>query len=146
MFWGAILSALHVLAMGVGLGSSYVRWRGLKDPVNVPLVLTADNWGGIAALLWIGSGIARLYVEKGVGFYMQQPAFQLKMALFGTLLLLEMWLMVTFMRWRVAEAKGQELDLRHVAWFRRINLLEIIGVVAIAFAAAFMARGLWFGS
>jgi len=66
-----LFSALHLLALGIGLGAIGWRARSLRalvaDPRAVRPVLMADNLWGIAALLWIGSGLTRLLagLDKG---------------------------------------------------------------------------------
>ncbi len=54
--------------------------------------LSADNVWGLSALLWIGTGLARVFggFEKGSAFYVANPMFQLKMGLLGAVMLLEL--------------------------------------------------------
>src|SRR5207247_5390021 len=54
-----LLAAVHLLALGVGLGAVWARGRALQAPLDVPAlrrVFSADTWWGIAAVLWIGTG------------------------------------------------------------------------------------------
>ena len=51
--------------------------------------------------------------------------------------------MITFIRWRTAQAKGQRPDTSRAATFARLSDFETALVIAIPFAAAAMARGLW---
>ena len=56
-----LLAAVHLLALGVGLGAVWARGRALQVQLDVPglrRVFYADAWWGIAALLWIGTMIA----------------------------------------------------------------------------------------
>jgi putative membrane protein len=143
----AIASALHVLALAIGLPSVFLRGRALKAAEKGgPLepVLDADNIWGIAALLWIGSGLWRLLggLEKPFDWYLSQPAFYTKAALFSVLMGLETWPMVVFIRWRIAMAKGGVPDRTRVPLFRAFTVAETVGVVLMVFAAAAMARGL----
>ncbi len=141
----ALASAVHVLALGVGLGAIFARQRGLKDPVDVDAVLRADNWWGVAALLWIASGLARAFggLEKGTAFYLANNLFWVKMSLYGLASLLELWPMYTFIVWRVRQKQGQPLDLSRAPLLRRISQVEVALVCVIPFVAAGMARGLW---
>ena len=58
------LSALHVLALGIGLGSLFMRGRFLRalragpDPRPLGGLFAADNLWGIAAALWLVTGLA----------------------------------------------------------------------------------------
>jgi uncharacterized membrane protein len=66
-----------------------------------------------------------------------------KLALFGLVFALELVPMTTFMHVRSARRRGAALPRFSVEAYRRINAAEIVLVVAIVFAAAFMARGAW---
>ncbi|MEY3213795.1 MAG: hypothetical protein RIT28_4276 [Pseudomonadota bacterium] len=142
----ATLSALHLLALALGLVSLRGRGLALAGPLDAEgrnQVLRHDNAWGLAAVLWIGTGLARAFggVEKGADFYMGSGAFHLKMGLMAVVLALEAWPMITFLRWRVAIARGQTPDTRHAATFLWINHAEGVLVVAMIFVASFMARG-----
>lgn len=144
-FLTAVASAVHVLALGVGLGAIFARQRALKGPVDVEAVLRADNWWGVAALLWIASGLARAFggLEKGTAFYLSNNLFWVKMSLYGVASLLELWPMYTFIAWRVYQKQGKPIDLSRAPILRRISQAEVALVCVIPFVAAGMARGLW---
>ena len=141
----ALASAVHVLALGVGLGAIFARQRALRGPVDVAAVLRADNWWGVAALMWIASGLARAFggIEKGTAFYLANNLFWVKMSLYGLASLLELWPMYTFILWRVRQQKGQPVDLARAPILRRISQVEVVIVCLIPLVAAGMARGLW---
>ena len=145
----AIVSALHVLALGIGLPSVFFRGRALKGPLDAEglrRLFAADNaWGG-AAVLWIGTGLLRAFggLEKGAHFYLHSRLFWAKVALFATILALEAWPMVTFIRWRSARRSGRPLpQFDRLARLVLVDDLETGLVVVIPFVAAAMARGLW---
>ena len=147
---GAILSALHILAFGIGLGAVFTRGRALRalaagDDRAVSRVLFADNFWGVAAFLWIASGLLRAFggIEKSSDFYLFNGFFWVKMGLFGLIFALEGLPMATFIGWRFGVRRGQAPDIRAVPKLVRINDVELALVVAIPFAAAAMARGLW---
>ncbi len=135
-------SAFHLLALGIGLGSVYVRGRALRGQ-DIATVLRADMWWGIAAVLWIGSGLARAFggLEKGAAYYLTSHAFQLKMGLFAAIWALEVLPMITFIRWRSARARGEAPDTSRLALLTRLNDAEIGVLLLIPFVAAAMARG-----
>ncbi len=145
-----ILSALHVLALGIGLGAVFVRGRALRGVVRgdahaVGTVLVADNFWGLAAGLWIVTGLARAFggVEKSADFYLYNGFFWIKMGLFLLVFMLETAPMATFIQWRMVRRKGGSPDTRKAAWLVRVNDAETVLVVLIPFVAAAMARGLW---
>src|SRR2546430_3335139 len=104
-----LLAAVHLLALGVGLGAVWARGRALQAPLDVPAlrrVFYADTWWGIAALLWIGTGLVRAFggYEKGAFYYLHNHFFWAKMGLLAAILLLELGPMIALIRWRVAVA------------------------------------------
>ncbi len=139
----AILAASHVLAIALSVASAWARWRALRA-ADVERVLAADNVWGISALLILGSGLGRLFgpFDKGLAWYLANPLFVHKMILFGAILVLEIWPMVTFIRWRIARSRGREVDLRNVPALARVNAVQLALVVLIPFVASAMARGL----
>src|SRR4051812_37075938 len=112
MLSAALLSTLHVFALVLGLPGVFLRGRALKalqtDPAALRRVFVADNLWGLAALLWIGTGLSRLFgpFEKGPGFYLSSSSFLIKMGLFALVFALEAWPMFTFIGWRRRERKG----------------------------------------
>ena len=152
MIVAPVLSALHVLALGIGLGSVFMRGRYLRalrdgpEPRVLDLLFAADSVWGLAALLWLVTGLARAFghVEKAPDFYLRNGFFWVKMTLFAAVFALEIWPMVTFIRWRSARRSGRPLPQ-----FDRLALLVLVDdvetglVVVIPFVAAAMARGLW---
>ena len=99
---------------------------------------------GIAAGLWIASGLARVFLGgKEPSFYWRNGFFWVKMALFGLVFVLELAPMATFIRVRAAQRRGSPLPRVPVDSYRRINTAELALVVGIVFVAAFMARGAW---
>ena len=147
-----VLSALHVLALGIGLGSVFMRGRFLRalragpEPRALDGLFAADTLWGIAAALWLLTALARAFghVEKAPEFYLRNGFFWIKMTLFVSVVALEIWPMVTFIRWRSARRAARPLP-----GFDRLSRLVLVDdvetglIVLIPFAAAAMARGLW---
>jgi putative membrane protein len=147
MIISALLSAIHLLTLALGLGAVYARGRALAGTLDAPgwrRLLAADNAWGAAAALWIASGLARVFFGgKETSFYSHNGFFWIKMALFALVFVLELAPMTTFIRVRAAQRHGAPLPKFPVDAYRRINTAETVLVVAIVFAAAFMARGSW---
>lgn len=142
----AIVSALHLLALALGLPSVYLRGRALKgslDAEGLGRLFAADNVWGLAALLWIGTGLLRAFggLEKGAQFYLHSRLFWVKLGLFAVILLLEVWPMVTFIRWRAQRGRGETPDTGRARTFYLLNHVEMGLIVVIVFVASFMARG-----
>ena len=143
----AVLSAIHVLTLALGLGAVIARGRALAGPLDEAgwrRLLVADNLWGVAAALWIASGFGRVFLGgKEPAFYWGNGLFWLKLTLFGLVFLLEQALMITFIRARAARRRGEAMPHFPVATYRRINTVETALVIVIVFVAAFMARGAW---
>lgn len=69
------LAVTHLLALGIGLGAIHGRGRALNalaaDPGALRRAFAADSWWGIAAVLWIGTGLWRVLAgtEKTPSYY-----------------------------------------------------------------------------
>ena len=138
----ALLSALHLLGLGVGLGAVFARGRAFQAR-DLEAALYADNWWGLAAMLWLSTGLFRAFggLEKGTTFYLANPMFHAKLGLLLLLALLELYPMVTLLRWRIQQARGEQPELAPMGRFLVINRVETAGIVAMVFLAALMARG-----
>ena len=147
MLVSALLSAIHVLTLALGLGAVFVRGRALAGPLDEAgwrRLLAADNAWGAAAGLWIASGLARVFLGgKELAFYTRNGFFWMKMALFALVFVLELAPMTTFIKVRGARRRGVPLPPFSVEAYRQINHAELALVVVIVFVAAFMARGAW---
>jgi putative membrane protein len=64
------------------------------------------------------------------------------MALLMGILLLELWPMVTLIRWRVLVAKGTRLDPAPAAGIARISYVQALLLIGMVLAATAMARGM----
>jgi putative membrane protein len=145
------LAVLHLLALGIGLGAIYTRARSLNALGSAPDALrrafVADAWWGVAALLWIGTGLWRALAgtEKASGYYWSNHVFLAKMGLLLVVLLLELVPMVALIGWRRAAAAGTlpapELLVPKGRRLARISDVQTLLVVAIVVAAVLMARG-----
>ena len=145
----AVVSSLHLLALALGLPAVFLRGRALKgplDPEGLRRLLAADNVWGIAALLWVVTGLLRAFggLEKGADFYLRSPLFWTKMALFLLVLLLEVRPMATFIRWRIRLGRGEAIDTGAARTLYTINHVELATVVVMVFVASLMARGVGF--
>jgi putative membrane protein len=143
MFLSALVAALHLVTLGIGVAGVWIRGRGFRSG-DLATTFYGDNLWGIGAIAWLITGLARAFggLEKGTDWYLHQPLFWVKMALFAGVVALEMWPMITLIRWRVRQARGQPIDLAVLPTFARINTIELALVLVIPFVAVGMARGM----
>ena len=142
----AILSAIHLLALAIGLPAIVFRaaiLRTAAHEADVHRALAADTAWGVAALLWLATGPARAFgpFEKGAAFYLSSPLFYLKIALFLAIFLIEITPMAALIRWRMALGRGAAPDLGRAPLYATMSWIEAALVLAIVFVASFMARG-----
>ena len=144
-----LLGVFHLLALPVGLGGVWMRARGLSRVASdgkpaLDSALAADNFWGIAALLWWGTGIPRAFFgfEKGWAYYSGNWIFWTKMTLLVITLLLEIWPMITLIRWRITMQKGGRPDLSRAGTFAKVSYAQAGIVFAMIFMAAAMSHGL----
>jgi putative membrane protein len=142
-----LLAWIHLIALAVGTGGVWSRARALRDSLRNPDDLRAlhrayvgDAWWGVAAALWLVTGLWRLFgsTEKGTSYYFSNHVFLLKIALFIGLIALEIWPMMTLMKWRSGKASPNP---RHAGRIEVISYVECAMVLAIVLAAVTMARG-----
>jgi putative membrane protein len=144
-----IVAGFHLLALGLGLGAVLTRGNVLREPVTAPSLqraFSADSLWGIAAALWVLTGVWRMAkLEKGPDYYLANHFFLAKMALFVVILLLEAWPMIVLIRWRISLRRGLNVqDFALPAIAKRIAMIshaEALLVVLMIFFAAAMARG-----
>ena len=142
----AIVSALHLLALALGLSSVFLRGRTLKgrlDHDGLQRLFAADTVWGVAAALWLATGLLRAFagLEKGTAFYLASHLFWLKMALFVVIILLEIRPMLTFIHWRAVVRGGGTPDTSSARGLYHVNHVQLALVVVMVFVASFMARG-----
>jgi putative membrane protein len=142
-----LFAALHLLGLGIALGSIWARARAFRGPLDVAglrRLFYADNWWGISALVLISTGLVRVLagLEKGMDYYLQNHVFWGKMALLLGILGLEVWPMVTLVRWRSQVARGAIPDTRLAGRFAGISYAQAGLLVGMVLAATAMARGI----
>ncbi len=141
-----LLAGLHLLALGLGLAAVWVRGRALSsrlDEGGLHAVFLADTLWGIAAFLWIGTGLWRLLagLEKNTGYYLQNHLFLAKMGFLGLILILEVWPIMTLIKWRRQVAAGELPVTTAAPALARISFTQAVLVVVMVFLASAMARG-----
>ena len=142
-----VFAVLHLLALAIGIAAVYGRWRALrrvKTAADLAPVFHADNWYGIAVIIWLVTGLARAFagLEKGTDYYLGSHWFIGKMGLFLIVFLIEIYPMTTFIRWRKALKKGGLIELGRTPTLARLTLIELPLLILMVFMASAMARGL----
>lgn len=142
-----LLAYLHVLAFivtGAFLTAELVLCRPGLTAEHVRLLPRLDIVFFVAALGALATGLARLFFyAKGVGFYLPNPAFHAKMALYLVIAVLSISPTLRFIRWRRALIAGDALPPdEEVAAVRRLLHAELGLFALMPLMAVLMARGI----
>ena len=148
MWSSAIVAALHYVALAIGLPAVFLRGRALKGPLDdagLRRLFAADTAWGLAAALWVATGLLRAFagLEKGSAFYLQSRLFYVKMALFLGIVALEVSPMITLIGWRQARRRGARVDTSRARVLFQLNHVQLALAIVMVFVASAMARGLW---
>ena len=142
-----LVAYLHYLAIVLIAGflvAEMVVCRPSLDAERVRLLPRLDVvfFGG--ALLALTTGLLRLfYYAKGVGFYLPNPFFLAKMALYVTIAVLSIKPTVSFLRWRRQLLETGALPPpAEVAAARRLIHVEVTLLALLPLMAVLMARGI----
>ena len=141
------MAALHLVALALGFGACWQRANALRQAsttAHLGAVLRADNWYGIATLIWIVTGLWRAFggLAKGTDYYLQSHTFWIKMALFGVIFLLELYPMTLLIKWRMALRRQKPVDMSPTPLMARLSYAELAGILAMVVVATAMARGM----
>lgn len=97
----------------------------------------------VAALATLATGLLRLFFyAKGVAFYLDNPFFWMKMALYVAVAVLSVGPTLRFIRWNRAAASSSAPDAAAVTATRRLIHVELALLALMPLMAVFMARGL----
>jgi putative membrane protein len=141
-----LLAALHILTFGIGFYAIWSRanaLKKLKDVSGLKEVFKADNFWGLAALLWIVTGLWRAFggLEKGTDYYLHSKTFIAKMALFLLVFIIEIKPMVTLIQWRIKKRRNEIIDFSSARLLAFLSHIELGLITSIVFLATAMARG-----
>src|SRR5215470_9716104 len=135
-----LLAALHILTFGIGFYAIWTRadaLKKLKDVSGLSEVFKADNLWGLAALLWIATGLWRAFggLGKGSDYYLHSNTFIAKMALFLLVFIIEIKPMVTLIRWRIKKRKNETIDFSSARSISILSQIELGLIIIIVFLA-----------
>jgi putative membrane protein len=144
----ALVAYVHYLAMiaiAVTLTLELLYCTPSLSDARARVLARIDSGYGAAAVIVLATGVARVvWFGKGAAFYLHNPVFYLKIALFAAVGLLSIPPTLQFLRW-MRELKGGASNVAadyQVARLRRHIHAELMLFVFIPLAAALMARGI----
>jgi putative membrane protein len=122
----------------------YLCSRDLQPPL-VRTLAQVDFLYMLAAVAVLITGLLRLFaVGKGAGFYLHNPVFYIKIALFVAVGLISILPTRQFIQWNRAIKTGADRILRDsdIVTARRYIALELALLAFIPLMAVLMARGI----
>jgi putative membrane protein len=140
----AYLHYLAIIVLGGFLTAELIVCRPPLGPEQVRLLPRLDVVFFAGAILALLTGLLRLFVyAKGVSFYLPNPSFHAKMALYVTIALISIVPTMRFIRWRRAlDAGGGPPDVAAVTRVRRLIHVELALLALMPLMAVLMARGI----
>lgn len=147
--WASTITAyLHYLSFMLAFGALIFEVSSLKKDLTLKQawqIVIADSIYGITALVVLVTGVLRvLYFGQGTDFYLSNPVFYTKVAIFLIVGSFSLYPTISFLLWIPALRQGQlpTLELPKVDRLVGIIRLEILGFAMIPLFAAMMARGI----
>jgi putative membrane protein len=146
MAWPVVVAWIHYVAVMLLIASLLGEHLLLKPELTAAEARTVQSldiiYGGSATLVLV-TGIMRIYLEKGVTYYMQSGAFYALLGLFIVVALLSIYPTVVFLRWRAATraGRGQQLEPGQFKKLQMVLRLEMTLMLLAPFFATWMAHG-----
>jgi len=142
-----LVAYLHYLAIVLIAGflvAEMVVCRPSLQAEQVRLLPRLDIFFFAGALLALATGLLRLlYYTKGIGFYLPNPFFLAKMALYVIIAILSIKPTVSFLRWRRHLMESSALPpAAEIAAARRRIHVEVALLALMPLMAVLMARGI----
>ena len=139
----AWLHYLGMMAMMALLAMEHLLFNEKLDLARSRLLLRIDALYGTLAGIQIGTGIWRMWLEKGSAYYLSNPLFHAKIGLFALVGLLSLYPTLTFLAWRTGLRQQQAPQIapgkaRLVTMSIR---LELPGLLLIPLLATLIADG-----
>ena len=136
---------LSILVTGCILAGELFLYRRELTVEQARRLMRLDIAYPVGALCILASGLARLlWFAKGPEFYLPNPVFWIKMALFAFIALLSIPPTVHYLRWRPDVKAGRAPTIAPKA-YRHVHMhlgLEMALFLLMPLLAALMARGI----
>jgi putative membrane protein len=141
-----VVAWIHYVVIMLMMASLLAEHLALKPTLTVTQarkLQRLDIIYGVAATLVLVTGIMRMYLEKGVTYYLQSGAFHALVGIFVLVAVLSIYPTVTFLRWRAdtGSGRGQELAAAPYRNLQMIMRLEMALVLVAPLFATWMAHG-----
>lgn len=139
----AWLYYLGMMAMMALLVMEHLLFNEKLDLARSRLLLRIDALYGTLAGIQIGTGIWRMWLEKGSAYYLSNPLFHAKIGLFALVGLLSLYPTLTFLAWRTGlrQQQAPQIAPGKARLVTMIIRLELLGLLLIPLLATLIADG-----
>lgn len=142
----AIAAWLHYLGIMAMMAFLVLEHRLFRPQMSVDearSLLRIDGLYGTIAGVQIGTGVWRMLLEKGSAYYMANPLFHAKIALFALVGILSLYPTMKFLRWRTGLRQGQapQISARTAKTITLLIRLELLGLTVLPLLAVLIAHG-----
>jgi putative membrane protein len=147
MIGPVVVAWIHYIGIMLIIASLLGEHLLLKQDLTMSEARTLqrlDTVYGAAATLVLITGVMRMYLEKGVSYYLHNGAFHALLGLFIAIGLLSIYPTMIFLRWRgdTRAGRGQQLPSGQFTRLRMILRVEMTLLLLAPLFAAAMAHGL----
>jgi putative membrane protein len=139
----AYLHSLSMMALAAMLFVQLLSIDGLHDRQQLErFVRYSFGLAAVAGVMLI-SGVGLLvWAERGVAFYLRNPVFYIKLAVFAAMLLIAITPARIILQWHREASTGKIPEQGMVFFVKRYLTAEAILLLIIPLAASLLARGI----
>ncbi len=149
MLIAALVAYGHYLSIMTVFAALVVEWVTIQKSLSwreVRLLIWADSFYGLAAIVVVGTGLLRaFYYGKGPDYYWNHPLFITKVAIFTLVGLLSIVPTVSILKMRKAVHQRQnQIEWRNARSMKILVSLELILLLTLPFWASLLASNIHF--
>jgi len=139
----AYLHMLSMIALGSMLFAQLLTFDFLHQQPGLRRFWRLSCGVAVAAAIALVSGIALLvWTDQGAGFYLHNPVFYIKLAIFTAMLLIAITPARMIIQWQQQASTGALPEAGMVVLVRRYLICEMILLLIIPLTASLSARGI----
>ena len=146
MTLGIVVAWFHYASLMLLIATVLGEMVVLKPRITVAearVLQRLDNAYGVSAALLLATGVARMFLEKGVAYYNHHVAFHILFGIFVVAALLSIYPTMVFLRWRpdTSAGRGQQLAHDQFGKLQMILRVEMTLLLLAPLFATWMAHG-----
>ncbi len=139
----AYLHSLSMMAMAALLFVQLLSIDGLHDRQQTQRFVLLSVGVAAAAAVMLLSGVGLVaWTDRGAEFYLRNPVFYIKLAVFVAMLLIAITPARIILHWHRQDSSGSGPEPGSVFFVKRYLVVEVILFLLIPLAASLSARGI----